>query len=110
MSSADGIMSIINMARGERPYSIESFEAEQALTIALALLVELVATNDRLDRVERQLSELTGKTLDDVRQAGGGDAADKERQENNEALMIRALRILIDPRPSVDQRPESRKI
>ena len=73
-----------------------------------ALLVELSASNDRIDRLERHIAELRGVPLDDVRNAHSDATADAERLAATEALMVRALRILIDPRTTVDGRPKAR--
>ncbi|MGV8959792.1 MAG: hypothetical protein ACOH1V_05335 [Stenotrophomonas sp.] len=105
---SDAILSVIQTARGNRPYSIENHEIEQTFNVALALTVELLSTNDRVDRLERHISRITGKPLHDVRLDHSDDDAEKMRSVANEASITRILRILIDPRPKVDQRPTSR--
>ncbi len=106
--SSTAIMDILQTARGLRPYSMEDRETEQAFNVTLALLVELSASNDRIDRLERHIAELRGVPLDDVRNAHSDATADAERLAATEALMVRALRILIDPRTTVDGRPKAR--
>lgn len=103
--SSDAIISVLQTARGNRPYSLESTETEQSFNVALALLVELIASNDRIDRIERQLADLSGKSLDEVRRSASDAEAEQCRSSANEATIHRALRILIDPRPMVDYRP-----
>lgn len=107
--SSGAIMEVIQTARGQRPYSMQDRETEQAFNVTLALLVELSASNDRIDRLERHIAELRGAPLDEVRNAHSDAAADGERLAATEALMVRALRILIDPRPAVDGRPKGRE-
>ena len=107
-SASDAILSVINAARGERPYSMESQETEQTFNVALALIIELLATNDRVDRLERHIAEITGKPLQEVRATAQDETSELARNATNEATIMRVLRVLIDPRPKVDQRPTSR--
>ena len=107
-NAADAVMAVLTTARGQRPYSMENQETEQCFAVTLALAVELIATNDRVDRLERQLAQLTGKPLEEVRNAAADEAADVQRLAANEATLLRTLRVLIDPRPAVDQRPHAR--
>ena len=107
-STGDAIVSVLKAARGNRPYSMQDQETEQCFNVALALAVELVATNDRIDRLERQLAALSGRPLDEVRRDQSGAEAEADRAAANEAMLLRVLRILIDPRPAVDQRPSER--
>ncbi|MBN8814300.1 MAG: hypothetical protein J0J06_02505 [Sphingomonas sp.] len=97
-TSTEALIALITSARGERPQSMASTEAEEVLTVALALLVELSVSNDRIDRLERMVADLRGEpvaALRDVRY--DGDAA-RERREATEALLVRAMRIFLDPR------------
>ncbi|KRG54274.1 hypothetical protein ABB25_13920 [Stenotrophomonas koreensis] len=107
-SAADAVLALLNTARGQRPYSMENQETEQCFAVTLALAVELIATNDRVDRLERQLAELSGKPLHEVRRSGSDAVAEQERLAANEATLLRTLRVLVDPRPAVDQRPHMR--
>lgn len=108
-NAAEAILAVINTARGQRPYSLENQETEQCFAVTLALAVELIATNDRVDRLERQIAELSGRPLDEVRRAAADPEAEQARLAANEATLLRALRVLIDPRPAVDQRPSARQ-
>ena len=108
-NSTDAIISILRTTRGHRPYSMSNKEAEHCLNIALALAVELVASNDRIDRLERQLADCSGKSLVEVRLGGSSPGASEQRQESNEAMLRRVLRVLIDRRDAVDQRPRFRE-
>lgn len=106
--SADAIAAVIESGRGARPYSLRNQEAEQVLNITLALMVELAASNDRIDRLERLLAETRGEPLDDLRNAlPDGDAA-AERQAGLEAMQMRVMRVLIDPREAVNGHPDAR--
>lgn len=99
--STDAIAQLLATARGSRPASMACGEAEEALTVGLALAVELVVANDRIDRLERQVASLAGIALDDWR-ADFGDAEDaRARREANDALLMRVMRIFIDPRADV---------
>lgn len=95
---ADAIRAVIDSGRGTRPVSLETAETEQVLTIALALLVELSASNDRIDRLERDVAALQGTLPETSRNTALSDSAIAERQEALEALQLRVLRIMIDPR------------
>jgi hypothetical protein len=89
---------LIATARGERPQSLACREAEEVLNIALALLVELAVSNDRIDRLERLVAELSGRSVEDVREIRYESEIAKERQAATDALLTRALRIMVDPR------------
>lgn len=101
MKAADAIVALIQLARGERRYSLESRETEEVLNLALALLTELAVAFDRIDRLERVLAERTGMTLADLRAIDytEGSAA-QEREDATSALIARVLRIRLDPRAS----------
>lgn len=101
MKAADAIVALIQLARGERRYSLESRETEEVLNLALALLTELAVAFDRIDRLERVLAERTGMTLADLRAIDytEGSAA-QEREDATNALIARVLRIRLDPRAS----------
>lgn len=101
MKAADAIVTLIQLARGERRYSLESRETEEVLNLALALLTELAVAFDRIDRLERVLAERTGMTLADLRAIDytEGSAA-QEREDATSALIARVLRIRLDPRAS----------
>lgn len=97
-TQVEALSALIATARGERPQSLASREAEEVLNIALAVLVELAVANDRIDRLERLVAELGGQSvaaLRDIRY--DGDIA-RERQAATDALLTRALRIMLDPR------------
>lgn len=98
MSSADDILAIVRAGRGNRPGSLENAETEDLLTVTLALLVELGVALDRIDRLERTVATVAGTTLEQVREAPLGDAANAERDEAQAALIARALRVFFDER------------
>lgn len=99
MKAADAIVDLIQLARGERRYSLESRETEEVLNVALALLTELAVAFDRIDRLERVLAERTGMTLDELRAIDYPEgAAAQEREDGTNALIVRVLRIRLDPR------------
>ncbi|CUS44153.1 MAG: hypothetical protein V4610_11380 [Pseudomonadota bacterium] len=97
-SATDAIRSVIAAGRGTRPASLDNVETEQVLTIALALLVELSVANDRIDLLEREVAGLRGTTPDALRNAPLPGDAIAERQEALEALQLRVLRVMVDPR------------
>jgi hypothetical protein len=99
VKSAEVIVSLIELARGERRYSLESRETEEVLNMALALLTELGVAFDRIDRLERVVAERTGLALTDLRAIDypEGPAA-QEREDAMNALIARVLRIRLDPR------------
>lgn len=94
----DAIAELLATVRGDRPASMECSEAERALNVAMALAVELVVANDRIDRLERLVAELRGEPVEDLRATAYDGAIAAERREANDALLMRALRIFIDPR------------
>ena len=99
MNTAEAIVALTQLARGERRYSLENRETEDVLNIALALLVELSVAFDRIDRLERVLAERTGMPLSELRAIDYADgAAGEERQEAASALIARVLRIRLDAR------------
>lgn len=97
-SAAEAITAVIEACRGPRPYSLDCPEAEQVLNIALALLVELSVSNQRIDRLEREVAALRGITADELRNVPLDPVAQAEQQQALEALQLRVMRILIDPR------------
>lgn len=98
MTEAEAVQAIIAMGRGARPYSMDCREAEDALGVALAALIELSVANDRIDRLERMVADLRGEPVDALRAARPDTAAAAERAAATDALMARALRFLLDPR------------
>ncbi|WP_439532792.1 hypothetical protein [Polymorphobacter sp.] len=101
MTRADEILEIVRAGQGERPASLENQETEDVLTITLALLVELGVALDRIDRLERQVAELAGKTPEQLREAPLGADAEIQREAQQTALIARALRIFFDGRTPV---------
>lgn len=102
MSNVDALMDVIASARGARPASLACPEAEDGMTISIALLVELAVANDRIDRLERMVAELRGMTPEALRETAPTPAEAEERREANEALIVRVLHILFDPRKRID--------
>ncbi len=105
-SSPEALASLIYAARGNRPQSLGCAEAEDVLNVALALLIELSASNDRIDRLERLVAELRGEPVSALRDLRYPDGlAAEERREAMEALLMRALRIFLDPRVQGESAP-----
>jgi len=99
VKSAEAIVTLIELARGERRYSLESRETEEVLNLALALLTEVAVAFDRIDRLERVLAERTGMPVADLRAIDYTDGpAAQERDDATSALIARVLRIRLDPR------------
>lgn len=98
MTHIEALVALIASGRGERPPSLESSEAEEVLNIALALVVELAVSNDRIDRLERLVAEMRGEPVAALRDIRYEGETAQERHAATEALLARALRILIDPR------------
>ncbi|QIG78847.1 hypothetical protein [Stakelama tenebrarum] len=97
-SRTEALSALIASARGPRPFSLASREAEEVLNVTLALTVELAVSNDRIDRLERLVAELRGEPVEQLRDIRyDGDIA-QERHESTEALLMRALRVILDPR------------
>lgn len=99
MQSPDAILSLLRLGRGERPASLRDPEVEEVLNIALAAVIELQVTLDRVDRLERVVAERTGLPLEELRALDypGGTAAE-ERRESARAMLARVLRLRLDPR------------
>lgn len=104
VSAADAILALLQSARGSRPHSLADVEVENVLNIALALLVELSVANDRIDRLERVVAELSAMPVEQLRDIRYENADAEQRQEALDALLARVLRILIDPRTPTDGR------
>lgn len=100
-TAAEAVSAVIAGQRGGRPFSLDSQEAEQVLSVALALLVELAASNDRIDRLEREVAALRGLPLDELRNAPLDAAAREERQDALDAMQLRVMRIFLDPREAI---------
>lgn len=101
-TSVEALGALIATARGSRPQSLASREAEEVLNIALALLVELAVSNDRIDRLERLTAELGGRSVEALRDISYEGEIAQERQAATDALLTRALRIMLDPRARAD--------
>jgi hypothetical protein len=91
MQTAEAVLQLARTVRGERPSSLTSGETEQVLHIATALVIELAAALDRIDRLERSVAALRGVTLDEQREAASGAAEDAARLADVEAMIARAL-------------------
>lgn len=91
MQTADAVIELVRQIRGDRPPSLVSAETEDVLHIAVALVVELAAAMDRIDRLERTVAELRGVALDEQRDAAADPAAAAERLQDVEAMIARAL-------------------
>lgn len=104
-TAAEAILALVDSARGNRPQSLDDREVEEVLNIALALLVELSVSNDRIDRLERIVAAQGGITVEALRDLRYDGVAADERQQAMEALLARVLRVLIDPRVPTDGRP-----
>lgn len=102
--SAEALLDLFQSARGERPYSLDNHDTEQVLNIALALVVELAVSNDRIDRLERALADVRGETVEALRAAPLDETAQAQREDATTALMMRTLRVVIDPRTASDGR------
>ena len=105
-TAADAVLALVQSARGTRPQSLNDRESEEVLAIALALLVELAVSNDRIDRLERLVAEQAGMDIAALRDLRFDGVAAEERQQALDALLVRALRVLIDPREPTDGRPQ----
>lgn len=106
MKPAEVIVTLIELARGERRDSLESRETEEVLNLALALLTELGVAFDRIDRLERVLAERTGIALAELRAIDYSDGpVAQEREDAMDALVARVLRIRLDPRARSTEQP-----
>lgn len=97
-SSVEALTTLLATARGNRPQSMASQEAEDVLNITLAVLVELAVANDRIDRLERMVADLRGEPVEELRDLRYEGEIAQQRQDATDALLTRALRIMIDPR------------
>lgn len=102
-TQVEALSALIATARGDRPQSLASREAEEVLNVALAALVELAVSNDRIDRLERLVAELSGRRIEDLRDIRYDGEIAQERQVATDALLTRALRIMLDPRAQEQQ-------
>jgi hypothetical protein len=82
------------------PISLHDAESEKVLNIALALLVELTAAQERIDRLEREVAALRKVELMAWKEEELPEDARIASAEQTEALQLRVLRPLIDPRRS----------
>lgn len=94
----DSLIALISASRGARPASLHSVEAEEVLSIALSLVVELAAANSRIDNLERIVAAQRGQPVETLRNTAYDGADARARQDDMEALFVRALYIMLDPR------------
>jgi hypothetical protein len=101
VTSADVMAALAALPRGERPYSLDSLEAEMAVSMSLALASELCLAFDRIRRLEEAVARLEGGEAEAfrARQADPEEAA--IRQAEAEAMMARVLRLVLDARPAL---------
>lgn len=97
-TQVEALSALIATARGDRPQSLASREAEEVLNVTLAVLVELAVANDRIDRLERLVADLGGQSVEDLRDIRYEGEIAQQRQAATDALLTRALRIMLDPR------------
>lgn len=97
-TQTEALSALIATARGDRPQSLACREAEEVLNVTLAVLVELAVANDRIDRLERLVAEASGRSGEDLREIRYEGEVAQERQAATDALLTRALRIMLDPR------------
>ncbi len=97
-TQVEALSALIATARGDRPQSLASREAEEVLNVTLAVLVELAVANDRIDRLERLVAELSGRSVEELRDIRYDGEIAQGRQAATDALLTRALRIMLDPR------------
>ena len=97
-SAVDAISAVIAGGRGPRPASLDNEETEKVLAIALALLVELSNANDRIDRLEREVADLRGEPYASWKEAPQPADAEEARRAAIEAMQLRVIRIMVDPR------------
>ena len=107
-NASEAIMTILETARGIRPYSLSNKETEQVFNIVLSLIVEVASSNDRIDNLERLLSVQTRMQLSEIEKGRSDAEAENERSQTMQAYLLRTLRILIDPRETIDARPKAR--
>lgn len=107
MNAADAILSLVNSARGTRPFSLDDPDAERTLNIVLALAVELAVSHERIDRLERMMAEQREMPLEELRALRFEGEAAQERQADMDAFLARVLRTLIDPRQGTAGRPHA---
>lgn len=104
-TSVEAILDLIKLARGPRPFSFDDPEAEVVLNVALGLTVELAVANDRIERLEQAVAALSAQPVADWRVEAVAREDAGQRTEAAEAMMLRVLRIVLDPRTPVDGRP-----
>jgi hypothetical protein len=98
VTAPEALSELLATARGSRPASLNCGEAEDALNVALALAVELVVANDRIDRLERMVADLRGEDVATLRNEIYDGEIAAARREANDALLMRVMRIFIDQR------------
>lgn len=101
--AAEAVAMVIQGGRGARPASLHDAETEKVLGIALALLVELTTAQERIDRLEREVASLRASDLAEWKEAVVPAELRREQAEQAEALQLRVLRPLVDPRQPHDQ-------
>lgn len=101
ISSYEAVEKLLGEIRGERPYSLRSIENEQTLNMVLALVVELIASNDRIDNLEREIAKLKGAELSELRRVETDESVLASRREHATGVIARILRVLIDSSPVV---------
>lgn len=101
---ADPIQLAAEAARGRRPEFIDDPLVDRLYGIALSLTVELAATRERLDTVERALARRELLPRDEVEnfRPAADEAAERGRMQQE--YLARVFRVLLQDVPAEDQR------
>ena len=113
-SKVDPTLAGAAKARGKRPWFFEDRDVERVMNIAMTLAMELSVTRQRLDALERVLSDKGVLDCDEIEGFKPDPEAEAERQQWQHDFIARVLRILIQSREaeqseqaSVDQAMEA---
>lgn len=101
---ADPIQLAAEAARGRRPEFIDDPLVDRLFGIVLSLTVELAATRERLDTVERALARREVLPREDIEAFRPSADEGEERGRMQQEYLARVFRVLLQDVPAEDQR------
>jgi len=103
MTTFDPIRLAAAKARGKRPFFLDDPQAEQTLSIAMAVAGELAVVRERMDTIERLLEEAAVIKRQAIEAYVPGEDAARERMRWQAEYASRILRIVQQQREALEE-------